>query len=290
MHDRSHQSQQRAQATNEPMNERIEKHIDITTPGLTAIEALAGQTALSKQQLKNAMTNGAVWLEDRHGIRRLRRAKKELQQGDRLHLYYNGRIQSQRPAAALLVADEGDYSVWNKPFGLYSQGSKWGDHCTVYRWAEQHLLPQRPAYPVHRLDRAASGLILLAHNKQSATAFLQLFRQHGITKHYRVVVAGRLVPDALPMPVDQPLDGKPAQTLVLESAHNPDQDTTTLRVAISTGRKHQIRRHLSMLGHAVVGDRLYGAGPSTANLQLQSVLLSFSCPSTGRLRRYTLLD
>ena len=272
------------------MNERIEKHIDITVPGLTAIDVLAGQTALSKQQLKNAMTNGAVWLETRHGIRRLRRAKKELEQGDRLHLYYNSRIQSLLPQPALLVADEGVYSVWNKPFGLYSQGSKWGDHCTVYRWAERHLLPQRPAYPVHRLDRAASGLILLAHNKESATAFLQMFRQHSITKHYRVVVEGRLVPDALPMPVNQPLDGKPAETLVLESAHDPEKNTTTLRVAITTGRKHQIRRHLSMLGHAVVGDRLYGARPSTANLQLQSVLLSFSCPSTRCLRRYSLPD
>ena len=67
-----------------------------------------------------------------------------------------------------------------------------GDHCTIYRWAEQQLKPERPAFIVHRLDRAASGLIILAHSKKMAQTFSQLFKNHDIQKQYRATVEGEL--------------------------------------------------------------------------------------------------
>lgn len=118
------------------MNERFETHIRAENSGQTALDLLAGHTSLTKRQLKAATASGAVWLESRRGIRRIRRAKKSLTPGDTQHLYYDSRIQSQAAGGAVLVADEGDYSVWNKPYGMYSQGTRWGDHCTIYRWAE----------------------------------------------------------------------------------------------------------------------------------------------------------
>jgi len=133
-------------------------HIPVTSDNITALQHLADNTPLSKQTLKKAMHNGAVWLESVIGVHRIRRAKKTVQRGEILHLYYDETIQNSVPPSAQLIADEGSYSIWNKPCGMYSQGTKWGDHCTIYRWAEQQLKPQRPAFPVHRLDRAANGL------------------------------------------------------------------------------------------------------------------------------------
>ena len=272
------------------MTLRFEKHIEVDHPDITAIDLLAGHCSLTRKQLKAAMSNGAVWLESKHGIQRIRRAKKRLKQGDWLHLYYNSDIQAQSPVSAALVADEGDYSIWNKPYGMYSQGSKWGDHCTIYRWAEQHLQPQRPAYLVHRLDRAANGLIILAHNKKTATAFLEMFRQHAITKHYRAVVEGDLSRLELPFTIDAALDEKPAESVILKTEYDPDHQTTTVIIDIRTGRKHQIRRHLSGFGHPVIGDRLYGAKDTEKDLQLSSVLLSFKSPIDNALRRYSLTE
>ncbi len=272
------------------MTLRFEKHIKVDTPDMTTIDLLAGQCALTRKQLKTAMSNGAVWLESKHGIQRIRRAKKRLNQGDSLHLYYNSDVQSRTPAAAVLVADEGDYSIWNKPYGMYSQGSKWGDHCTIYRWAEKHLQPQRPAYLVHRLDRAANGLIILAHNKKTTTAFLEMFRQHTVTKHYRAIVEGDIGRLELPFTIDTQLDNKPAESVILETKYDPGQQTTTVIIDIRTGRKHQIRRHLSSLGHPVVGDRLYGANNTEKDLQLSSIFLSFTSPTDNKPRCYSLTD
>jgi len=268
------------------MAERFEKHITAHKPGVTAIGLLAENLSLSRQQLKTAMSNGAVWLESRHGIKRIRRAKKELSQGDRLHLYYDSDIQTHTTLPAMLIADEGDYSIWNKPCGMYSQGSKWGDHCTVYRWAERHLKPSRPAYLVHRLDRAASGLIIVAHNRKTANAFAQMFRQHAITKHYRATVEGNPGKLELPFRIKETVEGKPAESIILQADYDSHKQTTKLLIEIKSGRKHQIRRHLSSIGHPIVGDRLYGARDTGSDLQLSSIFLSFVCPVKKLLREY----
>jgi len=233
------------------------------------------------------MHNGAVWLESAIGIHRIRRAKKILNQGEILHFYYDEQVQSTQPETAFLIADEGHYSIWNKPYGMYSQGSKWGDHCTIYRWAEKQLQPQRTAFLVHRLDRAANGLIILAHSKKMATEFSDLFKNKKIKKRYRAVIAGDMVSLDLPYTIDSKIDERPAITHIIEQTPGHD-NTSTLLIEIETGRKHQIRKHLSEIGHPILGDRLYGKEPYKNNLQLCACLIEFHCPLSKQLKRFTL--
>ncbi len=147
--------------------QKFEKHFEVIEPdGMTAIELLSSHTDLSRQKLKQIMQKGAVWLtQGRHAVH-IRRATRKLQFGQIVHLYYDEQVLSQQPPEARLISDEGNYSVWFKPVGMLSQGSKYGDHTSIYRWAEVHLQPQRNAFLVHRLDRATQGLILLAHSKK----------------------------------------------------------------------------------------------------------------------------
>lgn len=264
----------------------FEVHIDINATDQTALALLAENTPLSKQKIKSAMTNGAAWLESSIGIHRLRRAKKILQKNDTLHFYYDEAIQASVPAAAELIADEGEYSIWDKPYGMYSQGTKWGDHCTIYRWAEQQLRPQRPAFIVHRLDRAASGLIILAHSKKMAQAFSEMFKNHDIQKQYRATVEGEIYFDNLPHTISSNMDNKPAVSKII--ALQKDGDNTIVTIEIETGRKHQIRKHLSGTGFPIVGDRLYGSGRCQDNLKLQAVHLKFICPVSHEIREYSL--
>jgi tRNA pseudouridine32 synthase/23S rRNA pseudouridine746 synthase len=276
--------------SSQPQN--LEIHIEIKDIALVAIDQIAAVTDLSKQRIKYAMKKGAVWLthagEQEGHTQRLRRAKKQLNPGDTLHLYYDEAILAVEPPAATLIADEGDYSIWYKPYGMLSQGSKWSDHCTINRWAEQHLLPERPAFLVHRLDRAASGLILVAHKKSSAAALAALFEKRQIDKRYRVIVHGKF--GLYRRTLNSEIDGRAATSHASLLHYDREQNRSLLEVKIESGRKHQIRRHLAEIDYPVVGDRLYGNEGDSEDLQLVAYRLSFIDPATKEERDYQLPD
>jgi len=269
--------------------QHIEAHVLLESPEDGPVDLLQRATGLSRQRIKVAMTQGAVWLTRGRNTQRLRRARRSLRTGDEVHLYYDAKILAEIPVAPALLADRGEYSVWRKPCGLRSQGSRWGDHCTVVRWAERHLQPERPAFTVHRLDRAANGLILAAHSRATAATLSKLFRIRKVEKRYRALVTGdfSLQPDQLR--VTQSIDDKEAVSEFSLHAVSADGGRSLVDVRIETGRKHQIRRHLAGLGHPVVGDRLYGAGEQDGmDLQLTARLLAFQCPVEDEWVEYRL--
>ncbi len=266
---------------------KIEQHIDINSSNSNAIELLSHSTGLTKNLIKQAMTKGAVWLTRQKKTQRIRRVDKTLKTGDKLHIYYDESILGQQPDDAILIADEGLYSIWNKPYGMLSQGSKWGDHCTINRWVERNLKPQRPAFIVHRLDRAANGLIIIAHQKKVAAYFSKLFQNRQIEKHYHTIVNGHFQGTRT---FDSTIENKPAVSHVKQLEYDSINNQSYVEVSIETGRKHQIRRHLSEAGFPIVGDRLYGNKKEYGekDLCLTSCYLSFTPPNGGTKKSYTL--
>lgn len=254
---------------------------------------LALHSGLSQAKIKDAMQKGAVWLLRGQSKKRLRRASKILLVGDVLELYYNAEILNQNVPEPDLIHDAGDYSVWFKPYGLYCQGSRWGDFANISRWVEKYFSEQpqkqkalnqeaqqssqRPVHLVHRLDKATSGLILLCHSKNAAKLFSQMFAKQQVKKHYQALVHGDF--SAVPQNhrVNLPIDGKTACSVF--SFVDFIDGKSLVDVQLLTGRKHQIRKHLRALNFPIVGDRLYGeANDSAPDLQLQAVTLSFLCP------------
>lgn len=266
---------------------RFETHVKVESAGENAVDVLHGAAGLPKQRIKNAMSNGAVWLTRGKKTQRLRRAKRTLREGDEVHLYYDESILAEVPPEPTLIKDVDAYSVWNKPYGLRSQGSKWADHCTVVRWAERHLQPERPAFTVHRLDRAASGLMLVAHTKTMAAALSQLFQKREVEKRYRALVAGEFSSQSSPIRVEETIDDKDAISEFSLLEVSDDKQRSLVDIRIETGRKHQVRRHLTGLGYPIVGDRLYGSGEEDGvDLQLEAYLLAFRCPVSGERVEY----
>ncbi|NQY26532.1 MAG: RNA pseudouridine synthase [Piscirickettsiaceae bacterium] len=272
---------------------RFEKHIEVTKSGAVAVDLIAMETGLSKQVIKKVMQKGAVWLSKGKRTQRLRRAKKALKQGEVIHLYYDQNVLAMIPPEPTLIVDEGKYSIWNKPYGLLSQGSKWGDHCTITRWAEQNLKPQRVSFVVHRLDRAANGLIIVAHEKNSAAALSKLFQDRKVEKRYQIWVHGQFDEKAdkdNPTRVNTDIDGRSAVSYFSVIKYDAKQNRSLLDVNIETGRKHQIRRHAAELGFPVIGDRLHGQEGDKEDLQLTAYYLSFICPYTHKKNVFNLLS
>ncbi len=238
------------------------------------------------------MKKGALWIEDNKGTRRLRRADTVPPIQSILHFYYDTNVLDVSPPQPTLIADEGDYSIWHKPPDMLSQGSKWGDHCTINRWIEINepfdTKPQRNCFVVHRLDKAARGLMLIAHKKSVAAKLSGLFENRTISKCYRVIVEGEFPKEEQTLETE--IDGKSAYSLAQLIEFSPEQNRSLLNVDIKTGRKHQIRIHMSRSGYPVVGDRLHGNARDDDHeeLQLAAFSLGFTCPIANVSRRYEL--
>jgi tRNA pseudouridine32 synthase / 23S rRNA pseudouridine746 synthase len=246
----------------------------------TACDFLAACTSLSKSRIKDAMTKGAVWLKRQKGKQqRLRRATADLKPGDRLSIYYDGALLSIVPPRAELISDQKRYSVWFKPAGLMSQGTKFGDHCSLLRQIELSYKPKRNVYLIQRLDREASGLMLLAHDRIAAGRLSRLFQTRQVIKKYTARVLGNLSETRLQGKIDWKLEGKDAETEFAFDCYDPVTHTSEVEIVIRTGRKHQIRRHFEMIGHPVIGDPRYGKGnQNKEGLQLVATALEFECP------------
>jgi 23S rRNA pseudouridine1911/1915/1917 synthase len=134
--------------------------------------------------------------------------------------------------------------------------------------------PLRPGI-VHRLDQGTSGVIVVAKSELAYLGLIQQFKQHSVAKEYLALVYGAL---ALPCgeirtlldrhPGDRKkmavVQGRGREAITRWQVEQEWGEVTLLRVAIETGRTHQIRVHLSHLQHPVVGDSVYGGGKRRA--------------------------
>lgn len=279
------------QISNQVNDKASEKHNN-TAVSVLEEKCLFENISLSKAELKQAISKGALWLtpaSNKKHTQRLRRVKKKLSMGDELHFYFNSDVLSTPVPQAILINDLVDYSVWYKPYGMLSQGSKWSDHCTIARFAQQNLPNERQAFIVHRLDRAATGLILVAHTKKAASALSAMFEHHALEKIYRIIVHGNHNARSQPDIINKAIDGKESRSTFTCLDYNSAQDKSLIQVKIDSGRKHQIRIHAASIEMPVVGDRLHGkATEESENLQLCAVSLSFNCPISGNKQVFTL--
>jgi tRNA pseudouridine32 synthase/23S rRNA pseudouridine746 synthase len=250
-----------------------------------ARDVLAAHTGLPKVRIKKAMQQGAAWLKRSGGKkRRVRRATAHVKPGDVLFLYYNETIIQKQPPTAYCIKDFNGYSIWYKPAGLMSQGSVFGDHLCLARQVETYFDPARKAYIVHRIDREASGLLIVAHNRSAAAAFSELLRSGRIEKYYHVRVRGDLSHYAGKSGIiDLPIDNRSACSRFDFLGYDRRSGQSVARVRTETGRRHQIRRHFNLIGHPVMGDPVYGKGNKNASgLMLIAYALKFTCPLEDR--------
>ena len=156
---------------------------------------------------------------------------------------------------------------------------------------------------VHRLDANTTGVMVVAKSETAYSRLKRAFKERDVEKRYHALVQGH--PDPLRGTIDAPIDRHPSgdgrfavvaggkEAITHYDTIEAFRAASLLDVKIETGRTHQIRVHLSALGHPCVGDFMYGADPTLAaklgvNRQwLHAITLAFEHPVTGEWMSFT---
>ncbi|MEM6317104.1 MAG: RluA family pseudouridine synthase [Bacteroidota bacterium] len=192
-----------------------------------------------------------------------------------------------------IVYEDDELAVILKPAGLLVSGNQFH---TVQNALPFNLQPSESvdAYqlpkPIHRLDHATSGLLLVAKTRSAHQHLAQQFKEKTIQKKYQAIVVGQ--PKKPEGAINEPIDGKEAHTFYKVVKTVPSlkvKHLSLMNLFPQTGRTHQLRIHLADLGHPILGDTLYhGDAPllKGKGLFLCAVALTFIHPKTGKEVRY----
>ncbi len=200
----------------------------------------------------------------------------------------------------------------NKPAGLLVHKSYLARKETHFAMTMLRDQLGQYVYPIHRLDRPTSGVLLFALSSEFARTLSELFANREVKKGYLALVRGYLLgADSLDYPLKEILDkivdkkadqDKAAQVAVTDWANMQTCDYaqpignfaqarySLVALAPRTGRKHQLRRHLAHLRHPIIGDTTHGDGKQNKyikqhfnqmRLMLHAAQLQFTHPLTG---------
>jgi len=171
-----------------------------------------------------------------------------------------------------IVYEDDDILLLNKPSGLTLHPTAFHFYKTLTYWLKKNF-PKVAIHPCHRIDKDTSGLVLCAKNKQTEIELKKAFMHKHVQKTYLAVVFG-VVKNSMDIKIPLALQrgsglvkirmmkdekhGKEAFTRVRPVKLLDNRTKTLLMCRPYTGRQHQIRAHLSLIGHPIINDLLYG--------------------------------
>ena len=222
-------------------------------------------------------------------------AKRAIEDDDDIRIAQKSVHIALPPGLAILHEDD-DILVVLKSHGLLTVATERERETTAQAHLNAYLKQkgEERVHVVHRLDRETSGVLVFAKHFDAREALKERFAAHDVDRIYVAIIEGEMKPprgtirshlrerrDLRMESVDAHPDAKLAVTHYRTIQAN--NGYSMLEITLETGRKNQIRAHLSEAGHPVVGDRLYG---STVNplgrLGLHAKLLGFDHPATGK--------
>ncbi|HUP64163.1 MAG TPA: RluA family pseudouridine synthase [Thermoanaerobaculia bacterium] len=266
--------------------------------GLTLLDVLQQRfPESSKTSLRTMLQSDRVRV---NGVPE-RNAKRQVRESDQIEIS----ARSFRPLdpRVRIVFEDSDLVVVDKAAGLLTVPSPQVQYETAESFLNAHYggRPDEPRiHHVHRLDRDTSGVLVFARNTFARDRLQALFASHDIERTYVAIVHGKLREssgvfrsflaedhDLRVRSVAGPSEGKEAITHYRVTASG--RRFSILELTLETGRRNQIRVHLSEAGHPVVGDTMYGKGRESdlGRLALHARDLGLVHPRSGMKLRFT---
>lgn len=239
--------------------------------------------------------------------------------GDQISLVWNAPDPARtEPMGVKLVYRDDHLIIIDKPAGLLSAPIPNSEERSALHAATTLCRRRGGQGPkvVHRLDKTTSGLLMFARGTEVARRLRAMFDAHELERTYRCVVRGipersgamitsmmvkdtgsgrkgsrpnslrtRRLDEQPPGPMPGP--GKLAITRYRLAESDAQLNRAALEVRLSTGRTHQIRIHLSELGHPILGERVYGRVDGAPRVALHSATLAFEHPFTRKALEFS---
>jgi 23S rRNA pseudouridine1911/1915/1917 synthase len=173
-----------------------------------------------------------------------------------------------------VLGEDEEFLAINKPAGLVCHPTKGDEYSSLISRVRLYLGAGTEAHLINRLDRETSGIVIVAKSAQASAGLRAVWESRQVEKEYLAIVHGAMKRESLVISAPLGKDersavaikdtvlegGAPSQTRVgvVKRFARDGKEFSLLRVQLLTGRKHQIRIHLSHIGHSIVGDKLYG--------------------------------
>ena len=186
--------------------------------------------------------------------------------------------------------EDEDIIIVNKQFGLVTHpgAGNWnGTLANALLYYDPSLSTLDRVGIVHRLDKNTSGLMVIARNEKSQKYLVEQLQNHSVSREYSALVYGHMIAGGT---IDEPI-GRDPKDRVKQAVLTSGKDAVThyraidrfkshthVKAILETGRTHQIRVHLSHIGHSLIGDPVYGGRvrfPKKASDELKQALLNF---------------
>jgi 23S rRNA pseudouridine1911/1915/1917 synthase len=273
----------------------VKLHVPSPQPLLEALATLFPES--SRTTLRQMLQNGRVRVNGKIE----KNAKLELEEDDVVDVAEKAAHRNLPPGLSILHED-GDVIVVLKANGLLTVATERERDTTAQAYLNVYLGQKKGEdriQVVHRLDRETSGVLVFAKNAYAREQLKEQFAEHTVDRMYVAIVEGEMDPeegtfrsylremrDLKMVSVDLHPDAKYAVTHYRTVQTNGK--FSMLEVRLETGRKNQIRAHLSESGHPVVGDRMYGSEINPiGRLGLHAKLLGFDHPVTRKRMVFT---
>ncbi|WP_420800473.1 RluA family pseudouridine synthase [Paenibacillus piscarius] len=221
-----------------------------------------------------------------------------LQPGQTVTVDQEKRAEAKELLGLTIVHEDDDIIVIQKDAGLLSIATGEDNELTAYRQLMEHVRqanPKNRVYVVHRLDRDTSGVMMFARSEAVQQALQNNWKETVKERSYTALVEGAVKKpegtisswlketSTLKM-YSSPHQGDGLHAVTRYKLIQANRHFSLLEVHLETGRKNQIRVHMSDIGHPIAGDKKYGAQTkAVGRLGLHARVLSFVHPTTGEL-------
>jgi len=191
----------------------------------------------------------------------------------------------------LIIDDNENFIVVNKESGIAVQGGTKSKKNLIDIFSKSKIFANSKPYSVHRLDKDTSGVFIIAKNRDTAKLFTSLFRLRKIHKTYLAICYGEI--ESNKGVFDQDLIRYDGNKKIIENSKtifkvlDKNSSCSLLEMNPITGRKHQLRKQLSLIGHPIYGDDKYTFEKNFKTKNKELMLHSYKIKFIINNKKYT---